>query len=132
MVGDEQVTPEKEHREEMIALQLYSDQEKKIERIREEASEVLRTLIQHGQKIDTLSERLNEGVAKTGIKTWEKVNEISNQFVHFKNEHEKLDIRTQNNEKILNRFTTGVFWVTFIGVLGGLVSFTYWIAQNLR
>ena len=95
-------------------IELFIHADKKIERVSDDVSEVIRSILNQGQKLDQLSERINEGVSKTAYKTWEKVNEISVSLTNLKNDNEKRDIvisGLESNVKIQRNN-----WNTFVRV----------------
>lgn len=73
--------------------ELFIHADAKIEKVRTEVSEVIQSILNQGQKLDQLAERINEGVSKTAYKTYEKVNEISVSLTDMKHDNEKRDIK---------------------------------------
>lgn len=71
---------------------LFIHADKKIDKVKDDVSEAIRAILNQGQKLDQLSERINEGVSKTAYKTFEKVNEISVNLTNLKHDNEKRDI----------------------------------------
>ena len=94
--------------------ELFIHADQKIESIRSEVSEVIRSIISQGQKIDQLSERINEGVSKTAYKTFEKVNEISVAITNLNHENEKRDITIKELKEDVKIQRTN--WNTFVRI----------------
>jgi len=106
-----------------VDLFLHADQ--KIEKVKEEVSEVIRSILSQGQKLDQLSERINEGVSKTAYKTFEKVNEISVALNDMKHNNEKRDVEIhelKNNVEIQRNNWNVFIRVVIFGVVGALLA----------
>lgn len=95
--------------------ELFIHADQKIEKVREEVSEVIRSILNQGQKLYQLSERINEGVSKTAYKTWEKVNEISVSINNLNHENEKRDITIRELKEDVKIQRTN--WNTFVKVV---------------
>lgn len=101
--------------------ELFIHADKKIEKTREDVSEVIRSILGQGQKLDQLSERINEGISKTAYKTFEKVNEIGVAMNDMKHSNEKRDIKIDELEKTDNLIRDDLKaqrnnWNTFVRV----------------
>lgn len=95
--------------------ELFIHADHKIEKVREEVSEVIRSILNQGQKLDQLAERINEGVSKTAYKTWEKVNEISVSINNLNHENEKRDIKIKELSEDVKIQRSN--WNTFVRVV---------------
>ena len=102
-----------DNKEDEVNLFIHAD--KKIEKVTAEVSEVIRSILNHGQKLDNLAERINEGVSKTAYKTWEKVSEISVAMTELKHDNEKRDLKiTELTDDVKIQRTN---WNTFVRVV---------------
>lgn len=99
-------------------LYIYTDE--KIEKLKSEVSDIIKSILSQGQKIDQLTERINEGVSKTAFKTWEKVNEISVSITELKNDNEKRDIKLNTVTGQVEWMIRGIFIVVFVAIIVSL------------
>lgn len=96
-------------------LYIYTDE--KIEKVKAEVSDVIKSILAQGQKIDQLTERINEGVSKTAFKTWEKVNEISVSITELKTSNEVRDTKLSSVSSQVEWIIRGIFMVVFAALL---------------
>lgn len=106
------------------SVDLFLDQKKDIDSIRKDVESLIRTDLNLShkqdlmvQKLDTLAERLNEGVSKTAWNTWNKVQEISASIIDMKNDNEKRDIKIDHHDFWLKWMFRGIFVVVFLYVI---------------
>ena len=114
---------EKETQGNEVALYLAAD--KKIEKIKDQVGELSQRDLNLSQKIDHLTNRIDFGVAKTGQKTLEKVTEMAVKLNDFEHEMAGQKATLNQHDRILGRIVTGIFWITFVVVFGGLVGFGF-------
>jgi ferritin-like metal-binding protein YciE len=96
-------------------LYIYTDE--KIEKVKAEVSDVIKSILAQGQKIDQLTERINEGVSKTAFKTWEKVNEISVSITELKTSNEVRDGKLHTVASQVEWIIRGIFIVVFAALV---------------
>ena len=96
-------------------LFIYTDE--KIEKVKAEVSDVIKSILSQGQKIDQLTERINEGVSKTAFKTWEKVNEISVALNEMKHDNGKRDVRIDGIQRLVEWFYRGLIFILASGII---------------
>jgi hypothetical protein len=105
------------------AVDLYIEQKHDLDHVKKEVSELLLNDMKLGQKIDQISERINEGVSKTAYNTWVKVSEIASVLSDLKHDNEKRDIKISNLNNLVEWFYKGVIFVLVIGFIVALWKF---------
>lgn len=127
-------------REEREAVELYLRADQKIDKIREDVSDLVKSDLGLGSKLDVvlteqrlLKERFEEGVSKTVATTATKVNELVALVTTFKNEHEKLAHTVKSladnvigpvadDQKWIRR---GLIAVVFLSVFAAVMTFLW-------
>jgi len=119
-------------------INLYLDQKKDIDSIRKDVESLMRTdlNLSHkqdlmSQKLDTLTERINEGVSKTAWNTHKDVGEIKKMMIEMAGANALRDEKIESNQREVGRLKQGAYWVAFIGVCGGLVGLIVQVLRNL-
>jgi hypothetical protein len=114
------------------SVELFKHADEKIERIKNEVGVLLQKDLELTLKIDRLQDRIDNGVSVTGQKTLEKVTGIVTQIASFATALEKQEITIRDHQKLLDRIMTGVFWITFCGVGGGVLALLFLLVKNGR
>lgn len=116
-------------RAEEKSVSLYLEQKSDIDQIRKDVENLMRTDLNLShkqdmmtQKLDTLVERINEGVSKTAWNTHKDVQEIKTLMIEMAGANALRDERIDANNKEIGRFKTGWYWVGFVAVCGGLIA----------
>lgn len=122
------------------AIDLFLRADTKIDEIKSEVSELIKSDLGLGSKIDVvlteqrlLKERFEEGVSRTVASTAGKVNDLVALVTTFKNEHEKLVARfTTLEEKVVAPIADdqkwirrGLFAVVFLSVFAAVMTFLW-------
>jgi len=109
---------------------LYLSADAKIERLKEEVSQLVKSDLGLGTKIDVvlteqrlLKERFEEGVSKTAYKTYEMVNQIFSQLKDLAGENKMRDHKINKVENMVEWFYRGLIFVFVAGMLIGLWKF---------
>lgn len=122
------------------AIDLFLRADQKIDAIKGDVSELIKSDLGLGSKIDVvlteqrlLKERFEEGVSKTVAVTAGKVNELVGLVTSFKNEHEKLAavVRTLEDKVVQpiaddqRWIRRGLFAVVFLSVFAAVMTFLW-------
>lgn len=122
------------------AIDLFLRADQKIDAIKFEVSELVKSDLGLGSKIDVvlteqrlLKERFEEGVSKTVAVTAGKVNELVALVTSFKNEHEKLAAAVKTlDEKVVAPISDdqkwirrGLFAIVFLSVFATVMTFLW-------
>lgn len=122
------------------AIDLFLRADQKIDVIKADVSDLIRSDLGLGSKIDVvlteqrlLKERFEEGVSKTVAVTAGKVNELVALVTSFKNEHEKLAAVVDTLEtKVVQPIADdqrwirrGLFAVVFLSVFAAVMTFLW-------
>lgn len=122
------------------SVSLYLRLDEKIEKTRADVSELIRSDLGLGSKIDVvlteqrlLKERFEEGVSKTVAATALKVNELIALVTTFKNEHDKLalTVNSVHGKRIdeladENRWVRrGILAVVFLSIFAAALTFLW-------
>lgn len=110
------------------ALYLAADQ--KIDKVKDQITELYRETHTNKEQISHLFNRLDFGVAKTGQENATKLTEMAVKLNNLEHELAGEKSTVQQLEKNLGRITAGIFWVSFTGVLGGLLALAYQILKT--
>ncbi|MCG3204864.1 MAG: hypothetical protein KCHDKBKB_01581 [Elusimicrobia bacterium] len=108
---------------------LYLAADQKIDKLKDHVSELFQKVHSEKERTDHLFNRLDFGVSKTGQENSAKITELA---VKINNLEHELAVETSNNkhhERIIGRIMAGIFWVSFTGVMGGLVAMAYQILK---
>jgi hypothetical protein len=109
------------------ALFLAADQ--KLDKLKDQVSELFQRDHTNKEKIDHLVNRLDFGVSKTGQKNADKITDLAVKINDFDHEMAAAKATLKHQERILGRIMAGIFWVSFAGVLGGLVTLAYQVLK---
>lgn len=122
------------------AIDLFLRADTKIDDIKKDVSELIKSDLGLGSKIDVvlteqrlLKERFEEGVSRTVASTAGKVNDLVALVTTFKNEHEKLVSRfTTLEDKVVQPIADdqkwirrGLFAVVFLSVFAAVMTFLW-------
>lgn len=118
---------ESEGRPHDYSLYLAADQ--KIDKLKEQVSELYQKDNANKERIAHLNERLEMGLAATSRQHGVKLTEFAVQINNLEHFRTSSDEKLKHLERILGRIMTGLFWVSFTGVLGGLVAMAYQILK---
>jgi hypothetical protein len=69
------------------------------------------------------------GVGKTSRATADEVSEILLEIGNLTHRTTVSETSLQHHERLLGRITGGIFWFSFTGLLGGLLSLAYQIVK---
>jgi hypothetical protein len=69
------------------------------------------------------------GVAKTGQENSAKITELAVKLNDIQHELAAEKSTVIHLEKVLGRIMAGIFWVSFAGILGGLLAMAYQILR---
>lgn len=108
---------------------LYLAADQKIEKIKDNVTELYRESHTHKEQITHLFNRLDFGVAKTGQENSAKITDLAVKMNNLEHELAGEKSTVQQLEKNLGRITAGIFWVSFTGVIGGLLALAYQILK---
>ena len=116
---------------------LFLENKKDVDLVRKDVEILMRTDLNLShkqdmlvQKMDHLTNRINDGVSKTAWKTHQDVQEIKTLLVEMKGENKLRDDRIGTNTKGIGRFTQWAYWLAFVGIGGGLVTLAFSIAKD--
>ncbi len=110
-------------------LSLYLAADKKIDDVKDQIRELFQREQANQDKIDKLRERLEMGVGKTSRATADKVSESGLQINNLAHQMAVPETSLQHHERLLGRITSGIFWFSFTGLLGSLLSVAYQIMK---
>jgi len=113
-------------------VELFKHADEKIERIKNEVGVLLQKDLELTLKIDRLQDRIDNGVSVTGQKTLEKVTGIVTQIATFATALEKQETTIRDHQKLLDRIMTGIFWISFCGVGGGIVAMIFLAIRGFK
>jgi len=118
---------ENENKPHDYSLYLVADQ--KIDKLKDQVSELYQKDHANKERIENLDNRLNLGVAQTGRENAVKLTDLALKLNDL--EHalagEKSTVRQL--EKVLGRIMAGIFWVSFTGIVGGLLVLAYQVMK---
>jgi len=114
-----------EHLSEESSIALFKHADDKIEKTRKEVAELLQKDLELTLKIDRLTDRVDHGVSVTGQKTLEKVTDLAQTIGKFGVAVEKMEAVVQAHDQSIKEINRGVFWLAFVGVLGGLIALIF-------
>jgi uncharacterized coiled-coil DUF342 family protein len=109
--------------------QLFLSVDQKLDKLKDQVSELFQKDNSTKERIDHLFNRLDFGVAKTGQENSAKITELAVKINDIQHELASEKSTVVHLEKILGRITAGIFWVSFAGILGGLLSVVYQILR---
>ncbi|MCG3204322.1 MAG: hypothetical protein KCHDKBKB_01037 [Elusimicrobia bacterium] len=109
---------------------LYLSVDLKIDKVKDQITELYRETHTNKEQISHLFNRLDFGVAKTGQENAAKLTEVAVKMNNLEHELAGEKSTLQQLEKNLGRITAGIFWVSFTGVLGGMLALAYQIIKS--
>lgn len=110
-------------------LSLYLAADQKIDQVKEQIRELFQREQANQEKIDKLRERLEMGVGRTSRATADKVSDIILQANSLAHQMAVAETSLQHHECVLERLMGGILWVSFTGILGGLLGLVYHIVE---
>lgn len=120
---------EREYEEKPHDYSLYLAADQKIDKLKEQVSELFQKDNANKERISHLNERLEMGLAATSRQHGVKLTEFAVQINNLEHFRTSSDEKLKHLERILGRIMAGFFWVSFTGVLGGLVAMAYQILK---
>jgi len=108
---------------------LYLAADGKIDKLKDNVTELYKESHTHKEQISHLFNRLDFGVAKTGQENSSKITDLAVKMNNLEHELAGEKSTVQQLEKNLGRITAGIFWVSFTGILGGLLALAYQILK---
>jgi len=108
---------------------LYLAADQKIDKMKDQITELYRETHTSKEQIAHLFNRLDFGVSKTGNENSARLTDLSVKFADLRHELAAEKSTVQQLEKTLGRITAGIFWVSFTGVMGGLLAVAYQILK---
>ena len=118
-----------EKESELHDYSLYLAADQKIDKIKDQVSELFQKDHANKERIDHLDERLNLGVAQTGRENSAKIMEMAVKLNDLQHELAAERSTVVHLEKVLGRIMAGIFWVSFTGIMGGLLALAYQIIK---
>lgn len=118
---------EKESEVHDYSLYLAADQ--KIDKLKEQVSELFQKDHANKERISHLDDRLNLGVAQTGRENSAKIMEMAVKLNDLQHELTAEKSTVVHLEKVLGRIMAGIFWVSFTGVMGGMIALAYQVVK---
>lgn len=112
------------------SIALFKHADDKIEKTRKEVGELLQKDLELTLKIDRLTDRVDHGVSVTGQKTLEKVTELATNIGKQSVTLEKMEAVVQAHDAQIKEINRGVFWLAFVGVLGGLIALIFTLTRT--
>lgn len=109
------------------ALYLAADQ--KLDRLKDQISELFQKVHSEKERTDHLFNRLDFGVSKTGQENSAKITELAVKLNDIEHELASERSTVSHLEKTLGRIMAGIFWVSFTGILGALLATGYQIMK---
>lgn len=119
---------ESEGRTHDYSLYLAADQ--KIDKLKDHVSELFQKIHSGKERTDHLFNRLDFGVSKTGQENSAKITELSVKINDLEHGLAVEKSNNKHNERVLGRIMAGIFWVSFAGVMGGLIALAYQIMKT--
>jgi ferritin-like metal-binding protein YciE len=108
---------------------LYLAADLKIDKLKDQTTELYRETHTHKEQIAHLFNRLDFGIAKTGQENSAKIMELAVKLNDIQHELASEKSTVVHLEKVLGRIMAGIFWVSFAGIMGGLVAMAYQIVR---
>ena len=108
---------------------LYLAADQKIDKLKEQVSELFQKDHANKERIAHLDDRLNLGVAQTGRENSAKIMEMAVKLNDLQHELAAERSTVVHLEKVLGRIMAGIFWVSFTGIMGGLLALAYQIIK---
>lgn len=108
---------------------LYLAADGKIDKLKEQVSELFQKDHANKERIAHLDDRLNLGVAQTGRENSAKIMEMAVKLNDLQHELAAERSTVVHLEKVLGRIMAGIFWVSFTGVMGGLLALAYQVIK---
>lgn len=108
---------------------LYLAADQKIDKAKDQITELYRETHTNKEQIAHLFNRLDFGVAKTGQENAAKLTEMAVKLNNLEHELAGEKSTVHQLEKNLGRITAGIFWVSFTGIVGGLLAVAYQILR---
>lgn len=115
---------------ESSSIALFKHADDKIEKTRKEVGELLQKDLELTLKIDRLTDRVDHGVSVTGQKTLEKVTELATNIGKQSVTLEKMEEIVKTHDAQIKEINKGVFWLAFVGVLGGLLTMGFAVVKT--
>lgn len=117
---------------------LYLAADHKIEKLQDQITELYKEHITelhrethtNKEQIAHLFNRLDFGVSKTGQENAAKLTDMAVKMNNLEHELAGEKSTVHQLEKTLGRITGGIFWVSFTGVIGGLMALAYQIIKS--
>lgn len=123
-----------DHPMEEASIALFKHADEKIEKTRSEVTNLLQEVLKLTMKTDRLTDRIDNGVAVTGQKTLEKVSTLASDIAayttKFSTNIDNHEMRVKTLEEKMGDFMKGIFWMTFVGVGGGLIGLGFLVIKN--
>lgn len=108
---------------------LYLAADQKIDKLKDQVSELFQKDHANKERIENLDNRLNLGVAQTGRENSAKLTELALKLNDMQHELAGEKSTVTQLEKVLGRIMAGIFWVSFTGIVGGLLAVAYQILR---
>jgi predicted RNase H-like nuclease (RuvC/YqgF family) len=108
---------------------LYLAADGKIDKVKDQITELYRETHTNKEQISHLFNRLDFGVSKTGQENATKLTEMAVKMNNLEHDLAGEKSTVQQLEKNLGRITAGIFWVSFTGIVGGLLAVAYQIMR---
>jgi len=108
---------------------LYLAADLKIDKLKDQVSELFQKVNSEKERIDHLFNRLDFGVAKTGQENSAKITDLAVKINDIEHQLSAGNSTVKQLEKVSGRIMSGIFWVSFAGVLGGLIALAYQIIK---
>jgi predicted RNase H-like nuclease (RuvC/YqgF family) len=108
---------------------LYLAVDQKIDKMKDQVSELFQKDHANKERIENLDNRLNLGVAQTGRENSAKLTELALKLNDMQHELAGEKSTVTQLEKVLGRIMAGIFWVSFTGIVGGLLAVAYQILR---
>ncbi len=108
---------------------LYLAVDQKLDKLKDQVSELFQKDNSTKERIDHLFNRLDFGVAKTGQENSAKITDLAVKLNDIQHELAAEKSTVIHLEKVLGRIMAGIFWVSFAGIMGGLLAMAYQILR---
>ncbi len=118
---------EKESEAHDYSLYLAADQ--KLDKLKDQVSELFQKDHANKERIAHLDDRLNLGVAQTGRENSAKIMEMAVKLNDLQHELAAERSTVVHLEKVLGRIMAGIFWVSFTGIMGGMIALAYQVVK---
>ena len=120
---------ENDYPKHFVDRDLFLAIDRKMDKVKDHISDLYQRDNANKERIERAQARIDKGVSVTGNRNSEGINALNIKQTEAQNLISNLQTTVGHLEKVVGRIMAGLFWMSFAGVMGGLLGLAYHVLK---